>query len=273
MEDDELQNKPGCRDAIISVSEFKVDKLVVHICKDRQTMGEAAAVMVGEKIHELLGQKDFINIIFAAAPSQNEFLSALVKNESIDWRRVNAFHMDEYIGLPENATQLFSSFLKEKIFDRLPFYTVNLINGNATDREAECGRYSELLTRFPPDIVCMGIGENGHLAFNDPPVADFNDPVNVKVVTLDAECRQQQVNDGCFEALSLVPENAITLTIPALMTDTYIYCMVPGDKKARAIHNTLNADIIEKYPSTILRRHKNAVLFLDKHSASLLEQI
>jgi glucosamine-6-phosphate deaminase len=209
-------------------------------------------------------------MIFAAAPSQNEFLAALIQADTIDWQRVNAFHMDEYIGLPENDPRTFSSFLKEKIFGKLPFHTVNYINGNATDPDRECKRYAELLTQFPTDIVCMGIGENGHIAFNDPHVADFNDPLKVKIVSLDADCRQQQVNDKCFDILDEVPTHAITLTVPVLMAGTYIYCMVPGEKKAKAVYNTLHAEITEKCPATILRRHENALLFIDKDSGALL---
>ena len=237
---------------------------------DRATMGKAAAEMVSQKINELLNQQQFVNMIFAAAPSQNEFLSALIQNKTIEWQRINAFHMDEYIGLPENDQRTFASFLKEKIFGKLPFNTINYIHGTATDPDAECNRYAELLSKYPTDIVCMGIGENGHVAFNDPHVADFNDPVKVKIVSLDEECRQQQVNDKCFDLLDEVPTHAITLTIPALMAGKYIYCMVPGEKKAKAVFSTLNAEINEKCPATILRRHENALLFIDKDSGAFL---
>jgi glucosamine-6-phosphate deaminase len=246
------------------------DNLITHIYQNRTIMGKEAADAVYKRIIKLLEQQSFVNVIFAAAPSQNEFLDCLTKNTAIDWTRVNAFHMDEYIGLPENDPRLFSSFLKEKIFDQLPFYSINYINGNATDLKAECARYALLLAQYPPDIVCMGIGENGHIAFNDPPVADFNDPLKVKIVELDTACRQQQVNDGCFNALNDVPVHAITLTIPSLMAGKYIFCMVPGPKKAEAVYNTIKEEIIEKYPSSILRKHPNVFLFFDKDSSSLL---
>src|ERR1700753_2641784 len=157
------------------MKEFKIDRLDARIYDIRLNMGHDAAAIVGMKIKELLAQQDSVNVIFAAAPSQNEFLAALVANTEVDWARVNAFHMDEYIGLPENAPQRFGSFLKEKIFGHLPFHSVKYINAIA-EPEAECRKYAELLARFPPDIVCMGIGENGHIAFNDPHVADLNDP-------------------------------------------------------------------------------------------------
>jgi glucosamine-6-phosphate deaminase len=253
------------RDTILRVADLQVLKY-----EDRAAMGGAAAEMVCEMIAELLNRQQFVNMIFAAAPSQNEFLAALIQNKTVDWQRINSFHMDEYIGLPENDPRTFASFLKEKIFDKLPFHSVNYLNGNAPDQQAECKRYADLLTQHPTDIVCMGIGENGHIAFNDPPVADFNDPLLVKVVSLDAECRQQQVNDKCFDGLNDVPAHAITLTVPALMAGKYVYCMVPGEKKAQAVYNTLHANVTEMCPATILRRHANAILFIDKDSGRLL---
>lgn len=257
-------------DSAEPLQQNQYDLLRVLVFENRRQMGQAAARDVAATITELLGKQDFVNMIFAAAPSQNEFLEALIAAQGIDWQRINAFHMDEYIGLPENDARLFASFLQEKIFGRLPFHTINYIDGNAADSQAECLRYAELLQQYPPDIVCMGIGENGHLAFNDPPVADFNDPEAVKVVTLDAACRQQQVNDGCFGTITEVPVSAITLTIPALLSAKYSYCMVPGEKKAQAVYNTLHREIIERYPSTILRRHPAAVLYLDTNSSALV---
>jgi len=258
--------KDNRRDAIHRVL---TDKLTTLVYEDRAFMGEVAADMISEKIIELLGQQEFVNMIFAAAPSQNEFLEALVQNAAIDWTRVNAFHMDEYVGLPDGDSRTFASFLKGKIFDRVPFLSVNYINGNAADAETECLRYAALLAANPADIVCMGIGENGHIAFNDPHVADFNDPLAVKMVTLDMECRQQQVNDKCFAALDEVPLHALTLTVPALMAARFAYCMVPGEKKARAVFDTLNGEVDEHCPASILRQHERAVLFLDKESAGM----
>jgi len=234
-------------------------------------MGLVAAKIFIEQLDLLLKTQDKVNVIFAAAPSQNEFLQVLKENKNLNWEKVNVFHMDEYIGLAQDAPQGFGNFLKEKLFDHLPFGSVNYLNGNEEDVEKECERYSNLLAQYPADIVCMGIGENGHIAFNDPPVANFNDSKMVKVVELDLECRQQQVNDGCFTSLNEVPVNALTLTIPAMMKAKFIYCMVPGERKAKAVYNTLNQEKIEKFPSTILRSHPNAILFLDKDSSSLLE--
>lgn len=251
-------------------TEFKTNKLAIKIYADRAAMGEAAASDVMNKIKELLQNKDFVNIIFAAAPSQNEFLAALAKS-SLDWRRVRAFHMDEYIGLNKNAPQLFGNFLKERIFGKLPFSVIHYLNGITAAAEEECKKYAALLKEYPVDIVCIGIGENGHIAFNDPPVADFKDTKMVKIAELDEACRQQQINDGCFATINDVPKSAITLTIPALMAAKYIYCMVPGVTKAEAVYNTLNKYITEQYPSTILRTHDEAILYLDTLSSSKLK--
>lgn len=248
----------------------KVDLLAVARFEDRPGMGKAAADAVKISIEKLLGQQAFVNIIFAAAPSQNEFLEALVQYEGIEWNRINAFHMDEYIGLPADAPQRFGQFLDDRLFTKVPFRSVNYLNGNAADIEEECKRYTALLKQYPTDIVCMGIGENCHIAFNDPHVANFDDPVWVKVVDLDLACRQQQVNDGCFMGLDLVPTHALTLTIPALTVSPAVFCMVPGPNKAKAVKHTLEEEISTLYPSTILRKHPNAILFIDKESASLL---
>ncbi|MES2374039.1 MAG: 6-phosphogluconolactonase [Bacteroidota bacterium] len=251
------------------MKQLQADKLTVKIFNSRQEMGADAAKLVTAKIKEILKQKGEVNIIFAAAASQNEFLAALIKEE-IEWNRINAFHMDEYIGLPVNAKQLFGVWLDERIFRKVPFKNVFYLNGQATDVEAECTRYDQLLTQHPVDITCLGIGENAHLAFNDPHVANFNDTRNVKVVDLDEPCKAQQVREGCFNNNSEVPPIAFTLTIPALLKAPWMYCMVPGVAKAEAVYHTLHDEITEKYPSTILRNHDGTILFLENESASRL---
>jgi len=243
-----------------------MDRLNVKTFPSRGELGAAAALSVSKKIGELLEEQAYVNIIFAAAPSQLEFLAALQK-APIEWSRIRAFHMDEYIGLKADAVQGFGTFLREHLFERVSLLDAYFIDGQAANPENECVRYAGLLRQYPPDIVCMGIGENGHIAFNDPPVADFNDAHAVKVVALDLACRRQQVNDGSFPDLGHVPRHAITLTIPTLMSAPYIYCMVPGRRKAPAVFNTLHQPIIEDYPSSVLRRHPHAELFLDVQSA------
>ena len=249
---------------------YKVDKLAVEIYENRVLMGDAAARDIKEKIAELLKSKREINMIFAAAPSQNDVLKALAEDKEIEWNRVNAYHMDEYIGLDKNAPQCFGNFLKDHIFGLAPFKSVNYIDVTAIDPEAEAERYGKILNQNPTDIVVMGIGENGHIAFNDPPVADFNDKRTVKPVKLDEKCRQQQVNDGCFESIEKVPTHAITLTVPTLVRAPYLFCIVPAPTKANAVYETLNGSIDEHCPASILRKHDCAKLYLDNESSKLL---
>lgn len=253
------------------IRSLKKDKLAVKIYSTREELGSAAGPEAAKKIKELQKTKQIINIIFAAAPSQNEFLENLISQEGIEWERINAFHMDEYIGLSADAPQGFGNFLKERIFNRKPFRSVNYLNGQCESKEAECARYGQLLAEYPADIVCMGIGENGHIAFNDPHVADFADKMKVKVVGLDCFCRQQQVNEGCFASIDLVPTHALTVTIPVLLNARYIFCMVPGCNKAKAVANTIGQEISERYPSTVLRTHLSAILYLDAQSAAQLK--
>ena len=233
-------------------------------------MGKSAANDIKACILSLLKTKETINMIFAAAPSQNEVLYALATDKEIPWNRINAFHMDEYIGLSADAPQGFGNFLKEHIFGLADFKSVSYIDITASDAEKECKRYAELLAKYPTDIVVMGIGENGHIAFNDPPVADFNDKKAVKSVELDEICRNQQVNDGCFAKIDDVPKTAITLTVPTLFAGDHLFCIVPAKTKAKAVKATLCDDINEKCPATVLRRHKSAILYLDGDSSSLL---
>ena len=248
---------------------FRKDKLEVRVYEDRHAMGVAAARDISARIRELLEEKLEINMIFAAAPSQNDVLLALVNDKSIEWGRINAYHMDEYVGLDPDAPQGFGNFLREHIFGLVPFKSVNYIDCTADPNE-ECLRYGELLRSNPTDIVVMGIGENGHIAFNDPGVADFNDTETVKVVMLDEICRNQQVNDGCFKRLSDVPTHALTLTVPTLVAAPSLFCIVPVKTKANAVYATVNGQISETCPASILRTRENAVLYLDPDSASLI---
>lgn len=250
---------------------FTKDQLSVNIYESRQAMGEAAAHDAILLLRRLLDEKQTVRAVFAAAPSQNEFLSALCLAKDLDWERVDAFHMDEYVGLAPDAPQGFGNFLRRFIFDHLPFGHVHYINGNADDPKAECRRYQTLLEETPIDVVFLGIGENGHIAFNDPPVADFCDPAGVKVVSLDPVCRNQQVHDGCFSRLEDVPTHAITLTVPTLAKAAHHRCIVPASTKAAAVASTLNGPIAVSCPATILRRCSDAVLYLDPDSSRELE--
>lgn len=250
---------------------FDVNRLNVNVYEDQIAMGRSAATEAGAAIEKMLKYKDSLNILFAAAPSQNEFLDALSRIP-LPWNRINAFHMDEYVGLKEDAPQRFGNFLKEHFFDKVSLASVHYIYIDGLSKEEQCRRYSALLKNNPLDIVFMGVGENGHIAFNDPHVADFNDPEMVKVVDLDGVCRMQQVHDGCFESLGKVPEQAITVTIPVMFKSRKIFCVVPGETKSKAVKRMLWEDISTSCPASILRRHSDATLYCDSASAALLER-
>jgi len=252
------------------LEERTVDRLQVRIYADRAAMGAAAAQTVAGWMRSTIAAKGEVNMIFAAAPSQNEFLATLATGADLDWSRVVAMHMDEYVNLPSDAPQGFGHFLGAHLWDRVKPGQVHKLDISTTDPKAECERYTAILQAHPADIVCAGIGENGHMAFNDPHVADFADPLMVKVVDLDLQCRQQQVNDGCFASLDQVPMYAMTVTMSALMAASRICCVVPGPTKAQAVRATLNSPIGEACPATAMRRHPHAVLFIDHAAAALV---
>ena len=249
--------------------EFTVDALTVKISDSRAEMGALAAAEIRATILALLADRAEINMIFAAAPSQNEVLASLLTYKDIPWERINAFHMDEYIGLPAADPRRFGNFLAEHIFNHAPFKSVNYIDSSAA-AEDECARYTALLEKYPADLVVMGIGENGHIAFNDPGVADFNDPKAIKLAKLDEVCRMQQVHDGCFATIDEVPTHAFTLTCPTLVRATYKFCIVPAATKANAARRMLSGKVSDDCPATLLRNTANATLYLDPDSASLL---
>ena len=234
---------------------FKKDNLNVNVYDSRNEMGKAAALDIKNKIVELLSEKNEINMIFAAAPSQNEVLASLVEDKDIEWGRINAYHMDEYIGLPAKAPQAFGNFLRDHIFGLVPFKSVNYIDITAKDPEKESKRYGKLLEDNPTDIVVMGIGENGHIAFNDPPVADFCDKCKVKPVKLDEVCRNQQVNDGCFNSIDEVPRQAITMGMISIMQAKKILLIANGKAKKEILEKSFFGPITPQIPASILQLH------------------
>ena len=242
------------------------DNLRVEIYDTRTAMGDAAGAAAAAHLRALLAEKDEVNVIFAAAPSQNEMVAALIASPGIDWTRVNAFHMDEYIGLSADAPQGFGNFLDNCLFSKVPFKAVYRIDCSATDAAAECARYTELLKAFPTDLVCLGIGENGHIAFNDPGFAFFDDPEVVKVVKLDEVCRMQQVHDGCFASIDEVPTHALTLTVPTLANAPHLVCTVPAPTKRNAVKLTVLGPVTEDVPATVMRGHADCVMFCDADS-------
>jgi glucosamine-6-phosphate deaminase len=242
-----------------------VDRLRVESHPSREAMGHAAAAAVAADLrHRLEGQPE-VRMVFAAAPSQGEMLAALRAAPGIDWQRVTAFHMDEYIGLRPEAPERFVRWLDDHLFDHLPFGAIHRIVPEP-DPERAAADYAATLAEAPIDIVCLGIGVNGHIAFNDPPVADFADPLDVKVVVLDTDCRQQQVDEECFARLEDVPERAITLTIPRLLAADRLFCVVPGRAKRNAVRQTLHGPVSTACPASIVRGHENCTLYLDPES-------
>jgi len=252
------------------VTRAAVDRLQVRIHPDRVAMGTAAANEAAQALRDAIRKQGAARIIVASAPSQDELIAGLAAAPGIDWSRVTVFHMDEYVGLPPGHPASFRDYQQRHLLAKVSPAAFHGIRGEAPVPAEECRRYAALLAEAPIDLVCMGIGENGHIAFNDPGVADFDDPQAVKVVELDQACRRQQVNDGCFPDLDAVPRRAITLTCPALLSGRVLVCVVPGMRKAEAVRNTLHAPIDSACPATILRRHASATLHLDHASASLL---
>jgi glucosamine-6-phosphate deaminase len=249
--------------------QFTADSLKVIVSPTRAEMGRLAGAHAARAIQAAVERQGAARIILASAPSQNETLAALVTSP-VDWARVTIFHMDEYLGLPAEHPQTFRAYQRERVLAHIRPRAFHGIAGEGGDPAAECARYSALLAAEPLDVCCLGIGENGHIAFNDPPVADFDDATLAKVVELDALCRQQQVNDGCFPSLADVPARAITLTIPALMRPRTLVCTVPGPRKTDAVRATVRDAITTSCPATILRRHADATLYLDADSAAKL---
>ena len=240
-----------------------------HIYPDKKSLSEVAAQYVGACIHEGIGQRGEATIIVGTGASQYDFLASLRNLDGIDWRKVVVFHLDEYLGISAEHPASFRRFLAERLFDHLPFKAIHLLNGDSEDPLQECARYESLLRERTLDVACIGIGENGHLAFNDPP-ADFETEALVHVVTLDRVCRQQQVNEGHFSSLEDVPRQALSLTIPAIMSARALSCAVPDARKARAVQCALEGPLTPDCPASILRNHPNCQIYLDYDSASLL---
>jgi len=250
------------------VLDVKFDDLQVSIYKSNQEMGLVAANLASEAIAQALHEKGVANVILAAANSQLTFLEGLRAETDIDWPKVNFFHMDEYIGLEPGNSASFSQFLRRNFMDFIHPRTFFTIPSMGKDLDAICKDYEKLLHSNSADVCAMGIGENGHIAFNDPPYADFDDPVWVKAVQIDDVSRMQQVNEGHFPSMDLVPRHAITLTIPALLAAQKILVIVPEARKADAVYRSLHGPIVPSCPASILRKAPQARLLLDQDSAA-----
>jgi glucosamine-6-phosphate deaminase len=242
----------------------------VRVFAQPSDLATDAAWVVHEYLQQQLARQETVSAIFACATSQVRFLSALVQLPALDWSRVTVFHMDEYLGISENHPASFQRFLREHLVNLVPPGTVHYLAGDALEPIKECDRYARLLQAQPIDLCCLGIGENGHIAFNDPPVADFADPRPVKIVKLDEACRRQQVGEGCFPTLASVPQYALTLTIPTLCAARKMVCIVPDQRKAMAVQAAIKGPPSTACPASFLRQQSHATLFLDNDSASLL---
>lgn len=240
----------------------------VIISDNAQSLGEKAGHKAAELINSAIREKGQANIILATGASQFETLSTLIKQE-VDWSKVVMFHLDEYIGLPETSPASFRKYLKERFISKTsPLKAAYLINGEV-DPVAECERLNRIIEQHPIDVALVGIGENGHLAFNDPP-ADFDIETPYLIVTLDRECRQQQFNEGWFPSIDDVPERAISMSVKQICKSTHIICSVPDNRKARAVKNTLEEKVSNLVPASILQLHQHCLFYLDRLSASLL---
>jgi len=240
----------------------------ISIFETKQEMGKAAAENAANVIKQAINAKGYANIILATGASQFEMLEHLVLFTDIDWSCVTMFHLDEYIGLDINHQASFRRYLKDRFVDRVScLKAFHLINGDTGNPAKECRRVGDLIKNNPTDVACVGIGENGHLAFNDPP-ADFETDSPYIIVDLDQKCREQQMGEGWFASLDVVPKQAISMSIRQIMKSRQIVVTVPDERKAEAAKMTLKQEISPDYPASILRNHSNCHLFLDKAAAS-----
>lgn len=252
------------------VRSFRAGTMKVEVHPSRESMGAAAAKSAAEALKEIGQDRETIAAIFATGASQLATLDALTKIENLPWNRVCGFHMDEYIGLPVDHPASFRGYLREKLTEKVPMKEFFEVDGTAPDPEQVCRYYAQKLRSSNPQLCLLGIGENGHLAFNDPALADFSDPLDVKVVHLDSMCRQQQAAEGWFETPQDVPEYAITLTIPTLLRVPKLIVSVPGSRKAAIMRRALEEAISTACPATILRTHPDVTVYLDNDSAAQL---
>ena len=244
----------------------------IIITKDAKKLGQAAGQAAAALIRRSISEKGVANIILATGTSQFETLSQLISEPGIDWSNVVMFHLDEYIGLPSTAKASFRNYLKERFIDKIPsLKAAHLINGDAKNTEAECMHLANLIRKHPVDVALVGIGENGHLAFNDPP-ADFVTEQPYIIVSLDEACRRQQLGEGWFHTFADVPKLAITMSINQIVKSKHIICSVPDSRKAMAVKNSLEQAVSDLYPASILQLHPACTFYLDEASAALLSQ-
>ncbi len=252
------------------VKTFQVDALSVNVYKSEAEMALSSAQFTKNYLQDILTQQGTAAIILATGNSQIKFLEALIACGGVDWSRITLFHLDEYLGIDTDHSASFRRYLRERVEKRVNPAVFHYIEGDALQPLDECKRYTRLLQAQPIDLCCLGVGENGHLAFNEPSVTSFNDPCSVKLVKLESATRQQQVNEGHFPVLEAVPQYAFTLTIPMLCSAKKILCLAPKKRKAKVVCEMLRGPISTAIPASLLRTQAHATLFLNTDSASLL---
>ena len=249
---------------------FQVDHAVVEIYPSKAEAGKAAALRASAILKSAMAKEGHARLIMATGNSQEDLVAALVQVQDLDWSRLEVFHMDEYAGLPETDRGCLKRWMNTHFIEVVHPGKVNYLDGNAADLARECRRYEQALLAAPIDLCMLGIGENGHIAFNDPHVADFKDPLNIKQVGLDERCRRQQAGEGHFPDFASVPSEAVTLTCPMLMSSQNLICCVPEMRKAEAVKNALEGPVSTECPGSVVRTHPCAGIYLDAESASLL---
>lgn len=252
------------------IKTFQVDELPVRVYASQSDLAADAAREVQAHLAECIAARGEASAILATGNSQIRFLDELIKLGGVDWSKLTLFHMDEYLGIKADHKASFQRYMRERVESRVQPKVFHYLQGDADQPLNECARYCDLLQIKEIDLCCLGIGENGHIAFNDPHVADFEDPWSVKVVSLDLACRQQQVNEGHFPSVDQMPQFAYTLTIPTLCAVRKMVCIAPEKRKAQAVHNALREAVSTNCPASYLRTQKQAVLLLDQDSAALL---
>lgn len=252
---------------------FRVKSLNVEIHPDGESASKAAAEAAAKVLCELGERNETFGAIFATGASQLGILNGLVSNSNIPWSKIIGFHLDEYIGIDAEHPASFRGYLRKNLTQLVRMHEFTEIDVDATDLESMCSQYMQKVQAAPPQLCLMGFGENGHLAFNDPGEADFNDPLGMKIVNLDRACRQQQAAEGWFKTLDDVPTRAVSMTIPTMMRVPKLIATVPGPRKARAVKEALYGPITDQCPASILRTHPNTTVYLDPESAAEIAEL
>ncbi len=252
------------------VKTFRIDAMSVYVHNSTSELANDVALYAHRYLQERLAQQGTAAVVLATGNSQIQFLEALIALGGVDWSKITLFHLDEYLGIDANHVGSFRHYLRQRVENLVNPRQFHYIEGDTNEPLAECVRYTQLLKAQPIDLCCLGLGENGHLAFNEPSVADFNDSESVKLVKLEQSTRQQQVDGGYFPNLEAVPQYAFTLTIPMICSAKRIFCLVQGEHKASAVKSMLKGAIDTKCPASVLRTQANTMLFLDSDSAKEL---